>query len=55
MLRILRNRYVVGTTDITSAAGAIGTTLQAGDILLFMTTAVIYATVVGNSLVFATN
>jgi len=54
MLRIIRNNYQVGTTNITSAAGAIGSTLQSGDILLFMTTAVVYATVVGNALVFAT-
>lgn len=55
MLRILRNNYQAGITNITGAAAAIGTTLQAGDQLFFMTTSVLYATVVGNSLVYATN
>jgi len=55
MLRILRNNYQAGTTSITGAAAAIGSTLQSGDQLYFMTTSVLYATVVGNALVFATN
>lgn len=55
MLRIIRNNYQAGTTNITGAAAAIGTALQPGDQLYFMTTSVLYATVVGNALVFATN
>lgn len=55
MLRIIRGPYQVGVTNITSAAGAIGTTLQNGDQLYFMTTSVLYATVTGNALTFATN
>ena len=55
MLRILRNNYVVGYTNIPGAAAAIGSTLQNGDILLMNVTAQIYASVVGNALVYATN
>lgn len=55
MLRIIRNNYQVGTTNIPGASAAIGTTLQNGDQLFFMTTSVLYASVVGNALVYATN
>lgn len=55
MLRIVRSFYQVGITNITSAPGLVGSTLQAGDVLYYNTTAQIYATVVGNALVFPTN
>jgi hypothetical protein len=55
MLRVVRSFYQVGYTNIPGAAAAIGSTLQNGDQLYFQTTSVLYATVVGNSLVYATN
>lgn len=55
MLKILRNFYVVGTTNIVSAVGAIGTTLQNGDVLLWTTTQQVYGTVVGNAISYAQN
>lgn len=55
MLRIVRNYYQVGTVGITGVAAAIGTTLQAGDVLYWTTTAQQYGQIVGNALVLATN
>ena len=55
MLRILRGPYQVGTTSITAVSGQIGTTLLAGDVLYWTTTAQIYGQIVGNALVVAQN
>ncbi len=57
MLTIRRNRYNVGTLTGTSAiAGALGSTLLAGDVILYNFTQQIYGTVnsAANAVVLAT-